>query len=240
MNSRIAAPTVLWAFRPGALLRAARLSLGWTGSRAGKALLLGIWVLVCAWSAHRAAWGERDLTWSPWLLLALSPLVLVRALLHEVGHAAAIVASGAPAPRIGVAYRKQIGVYCFTELSGLPRCERGPMRRVLSAGYEVDALVSILVGAAAAAAPVASPLRGTLLLAHALSVTSLLVGMWPSNRFTDLGQIVRMLRALPPRRPREAALLVSGWKVSTALCLGWLAVLVVRLASSSFGVGGGQ
>jgi len=218
-------PRILFTIVPRRALRWLAGPLALVRSPLGKLLLWGGWLIGFGWAVHAGATAK--LAWSPLPLVLVVPALAVATFLHELCHAAAAVAAGAPVPAIGVAARRGMGVYAYTDLSRVPRGPRARLAGVLLAGYDADALAMMLLLASAAAAPAGSVARGTLLLAHAGVAAATVLCFWPRSPFTDGGRLLRLLR-MGRARPRVATAIHRAWVLGSVVTLGWVAVLLWR------------
>jgi hypothetical protein len=220
-------PTVLFQVRPVALIRAVARCAPRGDTRS---LRLGLWLVggAAALRACHVALVEVP-RWSPWLLLALSPLAVVWVVAHEVGHAVAIAKVGGGVPCMGLARRPELGLYFFTEVVGVPK-DVASQVRVLLAGYDANLVLALALALAAGVTAKDSPWYGTWHVAHALAMLSLVAGLVPRSRLTDLG---RALALRPPGRRGHGSWLLPGltvaWGLAVLVCLAWAATLLLHL-----------
>ena len=183
---------------------------------------------------------------TPGALVGVLGLLLLSAVLHEFGHAAACAYSGARPGRIGVGLYLVMPAF-YTDVTSAYRLDRAGRLRTDLGGLYFNAIV--VFGLAVAYLAVPAP---ALLVAIALVNLEMLQQLLPVVRLdgyfilTDLigvpdlfGRIGPVLSSLPPGRPTHpraaqlrpyARAVVTGWVlVVVPLLVGGLVLLTVRL-----------
>jgi putative peptide zinc metalloprotease protein len=206
-----------------------------TGGRALAVLAAGGLLLAAAGdpaAAAAASVGSR---------VAALPLLVASGLVHELGHAAALLRAGYPPGRIGVGMLAVLPVlWCDVSAVGmLAKRERvrvdlaGPILQLAVAG--LCSVVGRLMSGPAAA--VCATVAAWAFLATGWSLTPFFRadGFWVLTDLVGLDDLDR-----PPRRgdPRRTLLLLAAYRLAHAIFFGALAAAALRRADPQTGAGG--
>jgi len=146
---------------------------------------------------------------------------------HELGHARAVSSVSGNCPDVVLTSGPGFGFSLYTDLSGMPRTTARRWAHVLLAGYDAD-LAAVILLALGGRATASDPWRDTLGVAFAFYSITMIAGLWPTHPRSDLRRALEILERGGNSR-RIARVVVSIWRVSLILGVGWLFLLCARV-----------